>query len=95
MGRVPQRDLHLRLQRTIDRVLRRPRVRLHDLPPVRRPGAPRALHVRQEHRLQPEVPRVRLGLQRGLRGGSRLVSPSNGVPEMEFNLKVIFQVLPQ
>ena len=26
-----------------------------DFPPVRRPGPPRPVHVRQEHRLQPEV----------------------------------------
>jgi len=75
VGRVPQRDVHLRLHRTIDRLLRGPRVRLLDLPPVRRSGAPRSLHVRQEHRVQPEIPGVRLGLQRGLRGVARLVLP--------------------
>ena len=70
VGGVPQRDVHVRLHGPVDRLLRRPRVRLPDLPPVRRAGAPRALHVRQEHRLQPEVQGVRLGVQRGLRGGA-------------------------
>ncbi len=45
-----------------------------DLPPVRRSGQADPVHVRQEHGLQPEVPRLRLGIQRGLRGGAGMVS---------------------
>ena len=74
MGGVSDRDVHVRLHRPLDRLLRRPRVRLPDLPPVRRSGAPGALHVRQDDRLQPEVPGLRLGVQRRLREGARVVS---------------------
>lgn len=73
MGRLPKCHVQLWLHWQTHRLLRRCGARLHDIPHVWWGRSPDSLHVRQRDELQPEIPSLRLELQRGLRLLPRLV----------------------